>query len=214
MICLLAIDVSDFILGAVGEHILSFAVLDTVSPQTNENFSIGIVKSAFSIATVVFEFTIVNLPVCPEVLAVAMLFTGDPLAFVNPAIRPSEESVSFHLVLRKVTLINLSFACDSSSDSIALSVLEVPFIQRSSIVNFDAHSIWSLGLLISLAPELGPGSSLDPLHLHASLIVFIELIIIFFGLFRLFLEEVKRAQHIVDGSDFGLAQFFVDMVEI
>ena len=80
---LLPINVNDIVLCSVWPSVNAPTVLLAILPHSIELLSARIIEYADSMTLIVLEFTLIQLPILPVELALAILLAATPLAFVH-----------------------------------------------------------------------------------------------------------------------------------
>ena len=80
---LLPINVDDIVLCSVWPSVNAPAVLLAILPHSIELLSARVIQYADSMTLIVLEVTLIELPILPVELALAVLLAATPLAFVH-----------------------------------------------------------------------------------------------------------------------------------
>ena len=162
---LLPVNIDNVVAGTVRPSVDTSTVLLSILPLSLKPLSTRVVQHSVPVALVIFELTLVELPIRPEELTLAILLSGTPLTLEHRAISPLEVPIAVHLIVRECSLEHFSLGCDATSQTMTLSLREVPLIDRPVWVDLDTFAIWLPGGVVDLTTVHGAAFPLvKPFH--------------------------------------------------
>ena len=105
---LLALNVADEVLRAIGPSIGTLSMLFPVFPHAFVLFPIRVVQNAISAAFIIFEFSLIDLSLRPHVGALTMLLASLERAVEEAAVGPLVKALTLHNVVGERTLVDLA----------------------------------------------------------------------------------------------------------
>ena len=138
---LLAFLVVDEVARSVGPGVGAGPVLLAILPSTVEHLAVRVVDLTRTVALILLELTLVDLPVRPHVSTVALLFTLMEGPEEKTTIRPLEQAFALHDIVQEWPLIDLASRSDSSAVAIDLALLEEALENCVVRVDLEADTV-------------------------------------------------------------------------